>query len=440
MDTRRDPTGAYEYWPRLLGFAGDTLLFARLDAEHGVEPWRSDGTAAGTVLLGDLNPGPAWSSPTGGVAIGDRLAFFADDGVHGREPWISDGVDGAQLVLDVNPGAASSRERWDAAPLPIGDTAVFAAADAEHGRELWRTDGTAAGTVLVADIVPGAGSGSPLQFTVSGPRLFFAANDHVHGRELWALDLADLGCTAPCVAPTPTPARTPRPIWTSGPPRPTSTPTPTPTQRTVEDCRSGEQSGCAVLEIGSAAGEPGDAVDVGVDLTTGGLSIAGLELNMIFPEVLSLAADGCRANPQLDKQLFSGLPPGTDHGLHVLLLSLSNVDPIPSGPLFTCTFRIRADAAAGRHPIACEGFDASTPDGEALARESFVCAGGSVVGGGSDPDPTSTPSHTPASDDNEVVGGSAAGGCQGAGDARRGSALLLLPLVLLVLRIPRRRR
>ena len=31
---------------------------ALFDGVHGSEPWISDGTAAGTFMLGDLNPGP----------------------------------------------------------------------------------------------------------------------------------------------------------------------------------------------------------------------------------------------------------------------------------------------------------------------------------------------------------------------------------------------
>ncbi|HSP99377.1 MAG TPA: hypothetical protein VL049_19315 [Candidatus Dormibacteraeota bacterium] len=425
---RRDPSGAYEFWPRLLGFAGRTLLYANYDDAHGVELWRSDGSAAGTALLADLNPGPQWSAPTGAVALGDHLAFFADDGVHGRELWITDGADDTRLLRDINPGPGSSRERFDPPPLLVGDVAPFAAADDEHGRELWRTDGSSAGTTMVADIAPGPPSGAPRQLTVSGSRLFFTATNPLISRELWAVDLDDLGCTAPCVAPAPTPARTPRPTWTSGPPRPTSTPTPT---RPVEECLASDQSGCAVLTIGTVTGAPGASVDLPIALSTGGLAIAGLQLDLVFPDLVSTTPETCRVTADIAQQLYAAFPSDAAQALRILLLSLTSLEPLPSATLFSCTYHIGSDAPPGRYPIACERPGASTPQGSPLD-DAFRCVGGAIVV--AVPPPAPTPRATPDSGDRGTTGASASGnGCQIDPQPPARSLLPLLPLALLLI-------
>jgi ELWxxDGT repeat protein len=67
--------------------ANGTLFFAGNDGTDGSELWKSDGTAAGTVMVKDINPGSFGSSPASLTLSGGHLFFTANDGTHGVELW-----------------------------------------------------------------------------------------------------------------------------------------------------------------------------------------------------------------------------------------------------------------------------------------------------------------------------------------------------------------
>jgi len=69
----------------------------------------------------------------------------------------------------------------------MNGTIFFPAYDGVHGTELWRSDGTAAGTLLAADVNPGAAGSRLDDLTVAGGKLFFSAFTGRTGTELWAL-------------------------------------------------------------------------------------------------------------------------------------------------------------------------------------------------------------------------------------------------------------
>jgi ELWxxDGT repeat protein len=211
------------------------LYFAADDGLHGDELWRSDGTAAGTWMVKDINTSPpqpiiwvaAGTEFNAGAYISEltvmnhHLYFGADDGVHGRELWTSDGTSaGTHMVIDLNTSTnlfptpiplASKVPQPVTDPIPIsfgsGDASsdpsnmtvfngllYFAADDGVHGRELWATGGTAATTHLVMNIHPDLGGIQPGQgsfpdnLTVAGSYLYFIADDGAHGLELWRTD------------------------------------------------------------------------------------------------------------------------------------------------------------------------------------------------------------------------------------------------------------
>jgi ELWxxDGT repeat protein len=174
--------------PLQFRIARGKLLFTANDGSSGIEPWVSDGTAAGTVPLGNLrvDSGVGDSNPYGMLTFGAGMLFTADDGVSGRELWATDGtVAGTRLVADIAPGAGSSNPSWF---IDMGGFALFEADDGVSGRELWRTDGTTAGTLQVADIAIGAAHSDPIGSSFGGFVLNGIAYFGVGGRELWTSD------------------------------------------------------------------------------------------------------------------------------------------------------------------------------------------------------------------------------------------------------------
>ena len=179
--------------PRNLTLFNGLLFFSANDGADGRELWESNGTAAGTKMVLDINPGRGSSNPASLTVVGNDLFFEANDGTHGIELWKSDGTaKGTVLVKDINPGAGGSAPSYAGSLINVNGSLLFTANDGSHGIELWRSDGTADGTAMVKDINPGAaGSVSnsvSTSFAVAGGQLFFAADDGTHGRELWQSD------------------------------------------------------------------------------------------------------------------------------------------------------------------------------------------------------------------------------------------------------------
>ena len=174
----------------MISFNG-ALYFQANDGVNGAELWKSDGTTAGTVLVKDIGVGSGSSNPDDFVVMDGTLFFSATDFTHGYELWKSDGTTaGTVMVKDINPGSAPSRAGW---LTDIGGTLFFQAADATHGLELWKSDGTESGTVLVKDISSGAGSSYPGKPANGNGMAFFSADDGFNGDEFWMSDGTEAG-------------------------------------------------------------------------------------------------------------------------------------------------------------------------------------------------------------------------------------------------------
>jgi ELWxxDGT repeat protein len=189
--------GLNSSYPRNLTNVNGTLFFTA-DDTNGAELWKSDGTAAGTTLVKDIYPGSGWfyknyqweylpnsADPSSLTNVNGTLFFRASDGEHGSELWKSDGTAaGTALVKDIQPGVSNAYPSW---LRTVNGKLYFRSGDFPKGFELWTSDGTVAGTVRVGDINPGRTSSYIAWLTNVNGTLFFTADDGTHGREVWKL-------------------------------------------------------------------------------------------------------------------------------------------------------------------------------------------------------------------------------------------------------------
>ena len=182
---------------------GDQVFFVAEDRTNGRELWVTDGTATGTRVLKDINPGDASSLPRCLTPVGSTLYFFAEDGMNGSELWKSDGTEsGTVLVKDVQPGSEPRLTNlYNTSHVPdslvvFENDLFFSVNDGTSGREVWKSDGTAGGTVRVKDFVAGAIGSNARPVFVAGSgdaaRLFVNV-EYGPQRGLWKTDGTESG-------------------------------------------------------------------------------------------------------------------------------------------------------------------------------------------------------------------------------------------------------
>jgi ELWxxDGT repeat protein len=213
-----------------------SVLFVGCTVKYGCEPWHSNGTRKGTVMLADLRRGPASSNPTDFVVVGRRVLFATYGAV-----WITNGsaegtvrlFPASGAVLGLQPFGPRTYLETGAGTLEVAQLTYFETYNGvaevvqvfdarsrrvrkllkhedrgatggieliEAGgrmllspfdrstpeRSLWTTDGTSAGTFQLGSKITGLDS-----VTSAGRRVVFTAGTGpVFGgaQELWFLD------------------------------------------------------------------------------------------------------------------------------------------------------------------------------------------------------------------------------------------------------------
>ncbi|MCH4154971.1 MAG: T9SS type A sorting domain-containing protein [Muribaculaceae bacterium] len=206
---------------------GSKVLFFAMDDESELVPvvdstkpekwlWVSDGTATGTVRIGDTpTRETGWDSNRGHFAvIGDKAVFPGFSADMNETLWVTDGTkEGTKAIKDINPKAFTGWAKTQPATIQwlcaVGNKAIFRAetvsevtndaslgVNGDIGSEIWVSDGTAAGTNWIGvDFAPGSDGGSPIQtqfawtLPLNDHLVLFRADDGVHSVEPCVMDL-----------------------------------------------------------------------------------------------------------------------------------------------------------------------------------------------------------------------------------------------------------
>jgi ELWxxDGT repeat protein len=172
----------------------DGTLFFSLETELFSRPgwlFRSDGTAAGTILVRGLN-GSCGSVWVRALVQLNHLIFFVDgDTTSACALWRSDGsVEGTVRLGDITSDNLAPGVRNTYMFSSIAGKVLFSTSETGTGQELWVSDGTTEGTSLFQDLAPAELSSDPRNIVIAGSRILFSATQGSEGRELWVMPLS----------------------------------------------------------------------------------------------------------------------------------------------------------------------------------------------------------------------------------------------------------
>ncbi len=199
-------------FPRINSF----FFFSATDGSHGIELWKAMASPLTAVMVKDINPGSAGSSPSSFLVYKNVLYFSADDGSHGKEVWRSDGTPGGTYLFNdsyngKNSGGfyypiimggnlywtSSNGTTYDiwksdgskagtkkifsglnsywSNPTNLGNKILFQGYTLKTGFEPWITDGTTSGTKILMDVWKGTGPGyAYFPYVLNGKAFFFS--------------------------------------------------------------------------------------------------------------------------------------------------------------------------------------------------------------------------------------------------------------------------
>lgn len=126
---------------------GNEIFFTATAVGLERKLWKTDGTAGGTVQIAVAEPFFILDFAVG--MVNNKMIFYAHNTVDGYEPYVSDGTAAGTFMLkDINAGAGNSwLSQSQNAHLKFNNRHCYFIANNGTANALWRTDGTPAGTI-----------------------------------------------------------------------------------------------------------------------------------------------------------------------------------------------------------------------------------------------------------------------------------------------------
>jgi len=179
------------YYPHRLTVWHDRLLFIASGAL-----WSTDGTAEGTVRLGDVTE----FYETEGPVVTTPSQIFFGAGERGEDLWVTDGTpSGARRLADFDVALCGGDDNCDDPDINSliadGDDVLFISHRPGQGGKVWRSDGTESGTRAVLELPFPLYLWSVPQ-RIAGGRWLFVVSPMFQPAALWTAD-ADFTHAAP---------------------------------------------------------------------------------------------------------------------------------------------------------------------------------------------------------------------------------------------------
>ena len=185
---------------RAITVVGNTLYFTADDGTHGEELWKSDGTTAGTVMVKNIGTGGLGAEGSGIEHIsvaGNYIYFAAKPTLSVTSLFRSDGTAAGTVVIKPNDFI------WTKPTITIGST-LFFVGGSTYNATIWKSNGTSSSTTMAVDVLPQTNTLHTLgadTYGIGGKRcdrnvgnsFYFMARDHAAGggldtRYLWKSD------------------------------------------------------------------------------------------------------------------------------------------------------------------------------------------------------------------------------------------------------------